>query len=64
MRVRVDSARCVGHGRCYELAPEIFGEDEQGHCRIRRAAVPRELEAQARSAAANCPEDAIIVEDG
>jgi ferredoxin len=64
MRVRVDSDRCVGHGRCYDLAPEIFGEDEQGHCRIRRARVPAELEAKARSAAGNCPEDAIrIVEE-
>ena len=28
--VKVDSAKCVGHGRCYELAPDVFGEDERG----------------------------------
>ena len=28
---RVD-AKCVGHGRCYELAPDVFGDDERGHC--------------------------------
>jgi ferredoxin len=63
MRVRVDSDRCVGHGRCYDLAPAVFGEDEQGHCRIRKASVPPQLEGQVRVAAANCPEDAIIIED-
>ena len=63
MRVRVDAERCVGHGRCYELAPEIFGEDAEGHCIIRRARVPAELEAKARSAATNCPEEAILVDE-
>jgi len=64
MRLRVDSDRCVGHGRCYELAPELFGEDEEGHCRLQRTKVPPELEAKARSAARNCPEEAILlVED-
>ena len=63
MRVRVDADRCVGHGRCYELAPEVFDEDARGHCRIRQAAVPQALEAQARVAVANCPEDAIAIEE-
>ncbi len=64
MKVRVDRDRCVGHGRCYALAPDIFGEDDRGHCLIARETVPPELEAQARTAAANCPEQTIeIVED-
>ena len=29
MKVRVDDGLCVGHGRCYELAPRVFGEDEE-----------------------------------
>jgi ferredoxin len=60
--VRVDLAKCVGHGRCYELAPEIFGEDERGHCRVLVETLPAELEEGALVAAANCPEDAIKVE--
>ena len=32
--VRVDAAKCVGHGRCDELAPEIFGEAGRCHCRL------------------------------
>jgi ferredoxin len=63
MRVRVDSDRCVGHGRCYELAPDVFGEDAEGHCLIRRPKVPPELEAKVRTAAGNCPEDAIVVDE-
>ena len=61
MRIRVDSARCVGHGRCYDLAPEIFGEDEEGHCRLRRTTIPPDLAAKARSVAGNCPEEAILI---
>ena len=30
MRVRVDRAKCVGHGRCYVLAPDVFEDDERG----------------------------------
>jgi ferredoxin len=63
MRVRVDLDKCVGHGRCYELAPEIFAENERGHCRIRSELVPPGLEAQARLGLANCPEDAITIEE-
>lgn len=60
--VKVDAAKCVGHGRCYELAPEVFGEDERGHCRVLLETVPADLEESALVAAANCPEDAIKVE--
>ena len=31
MRVSIDSATCQGHGRCYDLAPDLFGEDEEGY---------------------------------
>lgn len=63
MRVRVDEAICVGHGRCYDIAPEVFDEDARGHCCVRQALVPAALQAQARLAAENCPEEAIIIED-
>lgn len=60
-RVSVDTTKCVGHGRCYELAPEVFGEDERGHCRVLLETLPPQLEQGALLAAANCPEDAIQV---
>jgi len=62
MKVRVDEALCVGHGRCYVLAPEIFEEDERGHCVVPRHKVPPDLEKQARLGQENCPEGAISVE--
>jgi ferredoxin len=61
VRVSVDAAKCVGHGRCYVLAPEVFGEDERGHCVLLEADVPSELEDRARLGADNCPESAIRI---
>jgi ferredoxin len=58
-RVGLDADRCVGHGRCYTLAPEVFDADEVGHSIVRAADVSGELEAQAADAERNCPEGAI-----
>ncbi len=64
MKISVDRDRCVGHGRCYVLAPDVFQEDDRGHCLIASETVPPGLERQARTGAANCPEQTIeIVED-
>jgi ferredoxin len=65
MRVAVDVEVCTGHGRCYALAPEVFGPDEFGHCEILvpDGEVPAALEAQARTGRDNCPELAITVSD-
>jgi ferredoxin len=69
MKVRLDAEACVGHGRCYALAPELFDADDQGHCAAQGTngpfeslEVPVGLEAKARTAVANCPEDALSVE--
>ena len=62
MKVRVDSELCVGHGRCYEIAPDVFGDDERGHCVVLREIVPKQHEDTARRAEANCPERAIAIE--
>ena len=64
MRVRLDAARCVGHGRCYVLGPDVFREDERGHCEIPVEEVPRGLEGQARLGEQSCPEHAIEVHEG
>jgi ferredoxin len=64
MRVHVDEARCEGHGRCYATTPELFEPDDlgDGH-EIGDGTVPPALEARARLAAANCPEQAITIEE-
>jgi ferredoxin len=60
-RVCVDADRCVGHGRCYTLAPDVFDADEVGHSIVRVENVSEELEAQAVDAEQNCPEGAITL---
>jgi ferredoxin len=58
--VSIDPARCQGHGRCYELAPEVFGADDEGYgVVLGDGGVPASLGERARLAALNCPESAI-----
>lgn len=59
MRLRIDPDRCTGHGRCYALAPEVFGPDDRGHGEVVADPVPSDLEGQARRGIENCPESAI-----
>ena len=61
-RVRVDLERCVGHGRCYELAPRVFSDDDSGYCVLLREEVSGAEREEAQRAEANCPEQAISVE--
>jgi ferredoxin len=59
VNVTVDPDRCQGHARCWEICPEVFALDEEGHSVVSVAEVPAELEAQVTRAASNCPERAI-----
>ncbi|NDU71883.1 ferredoxin [Actinomadura sp. DSM 109109] len=62
MKVQIDPNRCQGHGRCYDLAPGLFGEDDEGYGTVLGdGAVPEGGEREARLAGANCPERAIDV---
>jgi ferredoxin len=31
VKVQISSERCQGHGRCYDLAPDLFGDDDEGY---------------------------------
>lgn len=64
MKVHLDEDACVGHGRCYAIAPEVFDADDQGHCVLRYAdePVPMQLHRKAEHAVANCPEDALTAD--
>jgi ferredoxin len=66
MRVQIDPARCQGHGRCYDLAPDLFGEDDDGYGTVLGdGRVPPGREDDAGLARANCPESAVdLVEEG
>ena len=64
MKVQIDSGRCQGHGRCYDLAPGLFGEDEEGFGTVLGdGVVPAGQEHDARLAVANCPERAVEIEE-
>ena len=60
-KVTVDSKLCVGHGRCYELAPDVFDEDEAGYCVVLHERISKALANQAQSGEGNCPEGAIQI---
>ena len=62
--LRVDTALCSGHGRCYVLAPDVFGEDERGHCVLLVKEVEGDLLRSAQSGVQNCPEGAISLHEG
>ncbi len=59
MKVTLDTSVCTGHGRCYTLAPEVFDEDERGHCVLVLETLPEPLRASARAAVDACPEQAL-----
>ena len=66
MKVQIDTGRCQGHGRCYDLAPKLFGEDDEGYGTVLGDGIVRpEAEYDARLALSNCPERAInLLEEG
>ena len=62
MKIQIDPERCQGHGRCYDLAPNLFGDDEEGYGQVLGDGTVRpEQEREARLAVVNCPEHAIEV---
>lgn len=63
MKIRIDGDTCTGHGRCYMVAPKLFEPDDEGFGQVLSEDVPAELEADARRAAGNCPEQAVLIED-
>jgi ferredoxin len=62
MKVTVESEVCQGHARCWQICPEVFSLDEEGHAVVPEPKVPPELEGKVREAAANCPERAIALD--
>jgi ferredoxin len=63
MKLSVTTA-CVGHGRCYSLAPQMLDSDDEGFVTIRDGdpiTVPDGMEQLADEVAGTCPENAIII---
>jgi ferredoxin len=64
MKVHVDPIKCQGHLRCLASVPDVFEEDEQGHAFVALDVVPTELEDDVERAVLNCPEEAIVLDEG
>jgi ferredoxin len=66
VKVQINPDRCQGHGRCYDLAPHLFGDDDEGYGQVRSdGIVPPGAEHDARLAVLNCPEQAVeLSEEG
>jgi ferredoxin len=62
VRLQISAELCQGHGRCYDLVPDLFGEDDEGYGQVLGdGVVPAGAERAARLAVANCPERAITL---
>ena len=60
MKVQIDVNSCQGHGRCYDLASRLFGEDDEGYGKVLGdGTVLPDQEQDACLAVLNCPEQAI-----
>ena len=61
LRVGIDPERCTGHGRCFAVAPDLFGPDDDGYGQPFAQAFADDLSEQAQLAVRNCPEDAVAI---
>lgn len=65
MKLQIDPRVCTGHGRCYQLAPDVIGCDDEGYATpsgepIEFGAGQRDL---AEEIVGSCPERAITLID-
>lgn len=61
MKAAVDPELCQGHARCWDICPDVFSLDEEGHGFVPVPDVAPTHEAKAKEAANNCPERAITL---
>jgi ferredoxin len=63
VKLTVDGKSCMGHGRCYLLAPDLLEDDDEGYVTIRDQTidVPADQVEAAEDAAGTCPEQAITL---
>jgi len=62
-RVRIDPAKCQGHGRCVIIAPKNFDMDDSGFGVVLTDEVADGDRADVDEAILSCPESAITLSD-
>lgn len=64
MKVHVDPERCMGHGMCHAMAPEVYRiNEETGYNEMGVFEVPSERRAIVERGVSVCPEMAISIID-
>jgi ferredoxin len=62
-KLKIDPDRCVGHGQCYSVAPDLIEDDERGIAHVRGDGnVPPDRLDAAERAEKLCPEKAVILD--
>lgn len=63
MRIIVDRDRCVGHGICESIVPEVFEVLDEGYVHIHEDAIGDADEAALKDAVNCCPSAALSIEN-
>ena len=61
MKAAVDPDVCAGFAHCWALCPEVFQLSDEGYAVVVVDDIPAELEETVRTAAQNCPTNAITL---
>ncbi len=61
-RLVVNWTKCVGHGLCAELVPELIRLDDWGYPIVEPGPIPPALQEHARRAIAACPTLALLTQ--
>lgn len=63
MKVVLDAAKCVGHGRCEAAVPTVFEVNDEGFVTIHDDAIADADPVEIRAAVAACPSEALTIEE-
>ncbi|HEY8422654.1 MAG TPA: ferredoxin [Thermoclostridium sp.] len=63
MKAFVDKDVCIGCGLCADLCPEVFNIDDDGTASAIDTDIPEDAEDAAKEAAAQCPVEAIKIDE-
>ena len=63
MKTSISRDACIGCGLCTDNVPEVYEMDNEGIAMVRTETVATEHEEAVRNAAADCPVEAIGIEE-
>ena len=64
MKATIDEDLCTGCEECVEAVPDVFEMNDDGElAKVKVGTVPEDQEDAVRTAADDCPAEAILIED-